>query len=453
MGDEQPIFHILDSGCDTVEVKQECLDSEELLIDKEELDEDKSEADKVYPAMNGQVEYGDKDAPAIDQGIKRKAADWDEREYKNKKMNHEIEELHAVKEELDEDKSGPDKLYPVTNGQAQYWDKDAPAIDQDEEKSGQDEFYPAMNVQVEYGEEDSPTINPDKDGQGGIKYRYPCGECEYDAITPADLKTHMETIHAGPARVESDPAVDGSGDVKLECVVKEEPGFDLEPLMSNQVPSMFNGVPSMFNQGTSVFNPQSFMFNLGQNWLGGMKQRHACDQCEYDAATPSYLKRHMETVHAGIRYPCDQCPYAATQLGNLKLHKQNIHEGKTYPCDQCEYRATHPRNLKTHKENIHEGLKYPCDQCSHVATEAGNLRRHKRTKHEMVRYPCDQCEYTAPQPGDLKIHKGEKHEGLRYPCDQCDYNATRPTYLRKHKKRKHNPVVVEVKPDITNFNF
>ena len=31
-------------------------------------------------------------------GIKRKAADWDEREYKNRKMNHEIEELHAVKE-------------------------------------------------------------------------------------------------------------------------------------------------------------------------------------------------------------------------------------------------------------------------------------------------------------------------------------------------------------------
>ena len=71
----------------------------------------------------------------------------------------------------------------------------------------------------------------------------------------------------GPARVESDPAVDGSGDVKLECVVKEEPGFDLEPLMSNQVPSMFNGVPSMFNQGTSVFNPQSFMFNLGNIYL------------------------------------------------------------------------------------------------------------------------------------------------------------------------------------------
>ena len=40
--------------------------------------------------------------------------------------------------------------------------------------------------------------NLDKEScQEGIKYRYPCGECEYDAITPADLKTHMETIHAG----------------------------------------------------------------------------------------------------------------------------------------------------------------------------------------------------------------------------------------------------------------
>ena len=66
---------------------------------------------------------------------------------------------------------------------------------------------------------------------------------------------------------------------------------------------------------------------------------YPCEQCEFNASTPRNLKRHIESIHEGIRYPCDLCKYSSTTLSDLKRHKGNKHEGAKYLCDQCEYSA------------------------------------------------------------------------------------------------------------------
>ena len=41
---------------------------------------------------------------------------------------------------------------------------------------------------------------------------------------------------------------------------------------------------------------------------------------------PGDLKKHVESIHEGVRYPCKQCEYAATQAGDLKRHVESKHE-------------------------------------------------------------------------------------------------------------------------------
>ena len=39
----------------------------------------------------------------------------------------------------------------------------------------------------------------------------------------------------------------------------------------------------------------------------------------------SHLKKHIESIHEGVRFPCDQCDYKATQKTNLKKHRKGKH--------------------------------------------------------------------------------------------------------------------------------
>ena len=51
------------------------------------------------------------------------------------------------------------------------------------------------------------------------------------------------------------------------------------------------------------------------------KTKHQWDECRVIAPRASYLKRHKESLHEGIRNPCDECEYAATKLNDLKRQR------------------------------------------------------------------------------------------------------------------------------------
>ena len=80
-----------------------------------------------------------------------------------------------------------------------------------------------------------------------------------------------------------------------------------------------------------------------------------------------------------------------------------------YPCDSCNYKTSIASDLRKHIKSIHEGVKYPCNQCQNKFTDMSNLRKHIKSIHEGVKYPCDQCSYKATQMGDLKKHIKSNH--------------------------------------------
>ena len=80
-------------------------------------------------------------------------------------------------------------------------------------------------------------------------------------------------------------------------------------------------------------------------------------------------------------FNCKQCPSHFNQLKHLKRHIESIHEGVKYECKQCDHLFTRKDILKTHIQSIHEGAKYACDQCDYQARWRADIQRHKRAKH------------------------------------------------------------------------
>ena len=80
---------------------------------------------------------------------------------------------------------------------------------------------------------------------------------------------------------------------------------------------------------------------------------YSCEYCEKQVGTSLGLKRHVESIHEGIRYSCNKCDYEASNKSHLTKHTQSIHERITYPCLQCNYKATEKGSLKRHSKTKH----------------------------------------------------------------------------------------------------
>ena len=50
--------------------------------------------------------------------------------------------------------------------------------------------------------------------------------------------------------------------------------------------------------------------------------------------------------------------------------------------DNCDYKAVLAGNLKKHVKTIHEGVRYPCDKCDQIATRKDFLKNHRKSKHQ-----------------------------------------------------------------------
>ena len=75
--------------------------------------------------------------------------------------------------------------------------------------------------------------------------------------------------------------------------------------------------------------------------------------------------------------------FKTTSPSNLTTHK-----GKKYNCNQCEYQATTPAFLKQHEASYHDGVKYTCNSCFYPAKRPSNMWAHTISKHAVKKYDC-----------------------------------------------------------------
>ena len=102
-----------------------------------------------------------------------------------------------------------------------------------------------------------------------------------------------------------------------------------------------------------------------------------CTICGKKYASKQVLKKHIETMHNGVRYRCNECSYLSSDKANLRRHVLTLHEGLKFPCQNCDYHATDSGNLRRHNDSVHLNLKrFQCSQCEYCTNDNGNLRRH-----------------------------------------------------------------------------
>ena len=62
------------------------------------------------------------------------------------------------------------------------------------------------------------------------------------------------------------------------------------------------------------------------NHVHGNVEKQKCELCDFEIASRSDLKRHVESTHCGIRYNCDICPSDFADKNGLSAHKKNVHQ-------------------------------------------------------------------------------------------------------------------------------
>ena len=169
-------------------------------------------------------------------------------------------------------------------------------------------------------------------------------------------------------------------------------------------------------------------------------KKEQCNQCG-KLVFKSYLKKHIRTVHEGIRdqiYTCEHCGKEYTNNFHLKTHIKQKHEEHSFDdssdaikkeqCNQCG-KLFFKKYLEKHIRTVHEGKRDQVHKCEHCGKEyVHNLR--------------------------LRIHIKRDHDNIRdEECDQCGKLFSCTETLKEHTKKVHNKGNQKFFHEKNNFEF
>ena len=108
-------------------------------------------------------------------------------------------------------------------------------------------------------------------------------------------------------------------------------------------------------------------------------------------------KKHVKSVHKGLKYNCDMCEVKFSQPGSVSKHKKNVHFKATvygaktltetifsmmiesnsgWRCVQCGKESKNKGLLKMHIESEHMGISHTCEMCGHTYKTKCSFRNH-----------------------------------------------------------------------------
>ena len=63
------------------------------------------------------------------------------------------------------------------------------------------------------------------------------------------------------------------------------------------------------------------------------------------------------------------------------LDLENVDPSQILYCDRCDFTTTHIKSKRRHIMTIHEGLRHPCNYCDFQATQPYEVKKHMMKNH------------------------------------------------------------------------
>ena len=115
-------------------------------------------------------------------------------------------------------------------------------------------------------------------------------------------------------------------------------------------------------------------------------------------------------MHKKMSYICDLCKkeFQTTQrkLEEFKnRHLRNCEENEFY-CRICEIKFSQHQNLKRHMKSIHQGIRnHKCNKCEKSFFQSSSLKAHYMQKHDLNgKYVCKLCGKKFSRQAELGLN-------------------------------------------------
>lgn len=304
------------------------------------------------------------------------------------------------------------------------------------------------------------------------KSRQHCSICQKSFGKPAILRRHIATVHKGKTNNHCDSEhqnLANNGTVADlsernfygECAkVKEEIQNDINFEIDNiEISNISNDETTcddlILNNVKCELKEDEFNENITEDLISEeklsnyykYKKPKECESCHKVFSDGACLRRHVRTVHEGMKFNCDFCEKSFSQLPNLKIHIGTVHEDGT----SNKWREKYEKYRNPQECNI----------CQKSFVDATVLRRHVKTVHEKVESQiknvhegskkvniCNLCEKSFYFQSDLVSHMAflheqqggglEKEQNTKFNCEFCKKEFGRKAHLNEHLNAYHD---------------
>ena len=150
---------------------------------------------------------------------------------------------------------------------------------------------------------------------------------------------------------------------------------------------------------------------------------HKCDKCDKMFKKFQHLKKHIKTVHEGVKeHKCSTCGKMFKQIGHLRTHIRNVHEGiKDQECKLCGKMFKMRGHLKAHMKSVHKIENLNEFEQQQAQSQTNNIANNSDLKSNMNNAHVNNAHVNNAHVNNA--HVNNAHVNNAYPFRECNFQS------------------------------
>ena len=170
-----------------------------------------------------------------------------------------------------------------------------------------------------------------------------CLHCDDKSFSTKAMKTlHMIEVH------EMNPIADANSEFQIE------PSMNIK---SADVIDTSKGKSVVCDICNKIMSSMRTLVDHKRQYHTDSSKHYKCDQCDYHTFEQYRMKKHKAVHDPSLRFACDKCDVTCSSKPNLRRHIRTVHEGiKPVSCSECGKSYEGNRSLAMHLLREHNIL-------------------------------------------------------------------------------------------------